>query len=730
MSRDALGRTNILGELSSVESQLEMHLMPSRSVSLKTVSSKTVSSRIVPFLAAAVMLFCAPPVRGAVPGDDSSLAPAGYEAICSLPNYPVFNVEAYGAKGDGKTDDTVAIRNAIAAAVAGEQGGIVFFPAGTYAVCPQPGDRPEGWFRPIFRLAGYNKLVFLGAGSGRSILSGHCAGLTDPVKNWHVNGDGYFKISRFGMFQLAGAGGPTTGIQFRSLVLDGNLPYTGNSAVGGDPKTGDGWDMSHKAILCDGPGTIDGILIFNCTIRNWHGEEVYCGGTTIKHVYHINGALLGCNASACSCSANYTAVGVAVGGPRPKDDVYNGFENYAVLASQQNTIKNCTIGCSSQAPHGHGLVLIGNAGTSATIVGNKFINNSLGILFQDTDRNVIIEKNTFTGNTQSMMTSVLGLYKPNPTGFSNFTIAHNTFNSSNPGSFAFLNQGQAMNDGFVMSHNTLNGAGRLLGNSFPARQNGSFIVSDNTLNDSTQDVSLNVKPQAIPLWTHTTRWGSAERLPGSAGVLVNDFTPATTTPIIPWTDLTWLNSNTTPAATPHFATLDPSVKGLYPAGFTTTFALSKSLNWVLRPDPTWNAWKSPLLVTPGLTISVNRHGLFEIASGLDASSSFAASGRLEVQSLPENGAAHQPLAAFSVAIQDASGNTVTTNNDVVWIELIATNSSNGFQERVPFASGSLAFARAVKGVATFSGLTPTQSGSFELLARDGALWVNKDITIK
>jgi parallel beta-helix repeat protein len=679
----------------------------------RTLPPRAVSSRAVPFLAGAVMLSCALPLRGAVPGDDSSLAPAGYEAICSLPNYPVFNVADYGAKGDGKRDDTVAIRHAIAAAVAGWKGGIVFFPAGKYAVCPQEGDRPDGAYRPIFKLAGYNNLVFLGAGTGRSILSGHCAGLADPAKSWHVNDGGYFKISRFDMFHLAGASGPTTGVEFRSLVLDGNLPYTGNSAVGGDPKTGDGWDMSHKAILCSGPGTIDGILIFNCTIRNWHGEEVYCGGTTIKNIYHINGALLGCNASACSCSANYTAVGVAVGGPRPQEDVYNAFENYAVVASQQNTIRNCTIRCSSRAPRGHGIVLIGNAGTSATIVGNKFINNAVGILFQDSDRNVTVQGNTFIGNDQCMMTSVLGLYKPNPTGFSNFTITQNTFKSSNAGSYAFLNQGQAMNDGFVMSHNTLIGAGRLLGNGFPARQSGRFVVSDNTLNASTQDVSLNSKPQSIPLWTRTTRWGGTKDALGSAGVQVNDFTPATTTNIIPWTDLTWLRSNQTPAGTPHFVTLDPSVKGLYPTGFTTTFALSQNLNWVLPPEPTWN----------------NRQGLFEIASGLRASSSFAKSGRLEIQSLPENGAAHQPLATFSVVIRDANENTATANNDVVWVELIRTNSSTGFQQRIPFAAGSIAFAQAVNGVATFSGLTPTQSGSFEILARDGALWVSKEITI-
>lgn len=45
----------------------------------------------------------------------------------------VLNVKAYGAKGDGVTNDTVPIQNAITA-VGAAGGGIVFFPAGTYAV--------------------------------------------------------------------------------------------------------------------------------------------------------------------------------------------------------------------------------------------------------------------------------------------------------------------------------------------------------------------------------------------------------------------------------------------------------------------------------------------------------------------------------------------------------------------------------------------------------------------
>ena len=50
----------------------------------------------------------------------------------TLSALPVYNVQVYGAKGDGVTDDTAAIQAAINAAVL--TGGIVYFPAGTYVL--------------------------------------------------------------------------------------------------------------------------------------------------------------------------------------------------------------------------------------------------------------------------------------------------------------------------------------------------------------------------------------------------------------------------------------------------------------------------------------------------------------------------------------------------------------------------------------------------------------------
>ena len=56
---------------------------------------------------------------------------AAQEAEAEARPQPAFDVRAYGARGDGKTLDTVAVNRAIEAAEA-QGGGLVLFPAGTY----------------------------------------------------------------------------------------------------------------------------------------------------------------------------------------------------------------------------------------------------------------------------------------------------------------------------------------------------------------------------------------------------------------------------------------------------------------------------------------------------------------------------------------------------------------------------------------------------------------------
>ena len=56
---------------------------------------------------------------------------AGGLSLAASNAAPVYDVRAFGAKGDGQTIDTAAINAAIEAAAAAG-GGTVYFPAGTY----------------------------------------------------------------------------------------------------------------------------------------------------------------------------------------------------------------------------------------------------------------------------------------------------------------------------------------------------------------------------------------------------------------------------------------------------------------------------------------------------------------------------------------------------------------------------------------------------------------------
>lgn len=70
----------------------------------------------------------------------------------------VFNVKAYGAVGNGSTDDTAAINAAITAAAAVSPRGVVFFPPGTFATTG------------AHALDGLSGLSIVGAGTGSTVL--------------------------------------------------------------------------------------------------------------------------------------------------------------------------------------------------------------------------------------------------------------------------------------------------------------------------------------------------------------------------------------------------------------------------------------------------------------------------------------------------------------------------------------------------------------------------------
>lgn len=168
------------------------------------------------------------------------------------------NVKDFGAKGDGITDDTLPIREAIDAA--NLDGGTVFFPAGTYWI-PRGGHMlhdypgPSQFPRYVFKVK--NNVSIIGQG----------ATLTDDVDY----------ESRRVLFYLQGSNIKIEGITTRSVynMVNGSRPT--QISIG----MGDGFD---NATL----GHYENISILNCNFfRAWHPVKFNFNGgsgSTVKSI--------------------------------------------------------------------------------------------------------------------------------------------------------------------------------------------------------------------------------------------------------------------------------------------------------------------------------------------------------------------------------------------------------------------------------------------------------------
>jgi len=542
--------------------------------------------------------FVVGPANNGLSFDDSSLAPIGYEDLCKLPTGTVYNVKNYGAKGDGIVDDTPAVKQALAAIKASNATGILYFPTGTYNLCPQLPQDATPWGDVVFNLAGFPmKVVFIGDGPSKTILKGFMPGLKDPKTTWKtLTTDGSEpSIERFIMFQaITSPNTPAGGFQIRSMTVDGQAGYTGNFLSGGDSTTGDGWDWFHKGVRIDGSSQVDDVLIFNSQIINFRGEIVYSGGTAAKFVGLFLSKTDSSNASCISCSTDMlihsSDVGQDVG-------VYNGTENFCITAQQKMVCINSRFSGKAQ-----GLVYIGVDGASCLIDNCDITNSGRGILFSETAHNVTVRNSRFLNNTaQAMIDSVLGLY-PQGTGFSNFLIENNTFIKTG---YSYLCQGYGGGydwPGFTLRNNTVT-SGALIGGSFLGTFTN-FNIDGNILGDkaiSTGDWAGNVA-----LWTNNVR------LPGSFignHEKFDEFSPTPTAIFAPISDLTFLNDNRSSPI--QNAEIDSTKLHYYPVGFTTKFKIGKT-NWVLKANPAWNNFSADVPVTNTTTIRFNANKLFEL----------------------------------------------------------------------------------------------------------------------
>jgi hypothetical protein len=449
-----------------------------------------------------------------------------------------------------------------------------------------------------------------------------------------------------------------------------------------------------------GHNTINGVLVFNCIVDNWRGEEIYGGGNLIGTVDIINDDLYGTNADAVSISGNVLIASTTIGGTAAGDDVYNGVEDFALGAPQGTVIENSTIIDSSNAsnPHGNGIAYLGLATSALTITNTTFENNQYGILFSETANNVTVENSTFTGNVQGMVDSILGLYSQYPTGFSNFLIEGNTFNASGS---AFLSQAYGSDSGpfpdLVLMNNTVTNGSVLLQGAFLGPNWSGFVVEGNTIGSGGEDAS-NWQGD-VGLWSDTTRLAGS-----TTGMLINDFNAETTTTISPDSDFLELNYNQNSGTTQLVAMTSAELADL-PVGFEVTLVPGQMSNWALQANSAWNTFASNVAIGAGVTIRLGSNDLFSVVSASAAS-------KLAFTQTSTTGTAGTALApAVKVSVENPSGSVVTGDNSQVTLTIAGGVFAGG---------GTTLTAQAVNGIATFGNLIIDGIGTYNLIASDGS----------
>src|SRR5262249_31107017 len=150
---------------------------------------------------------------------------------------------------------------------------------------------------------------------------------------------------------------------------------TTDRTVGGNPTTGTGWDMSHKAIAIDSRNAVRGLVIDGCMVDGWRGEAIYAGGNEPSQVIIRNSTNAEVNASAVATGADTLIENSVI------RNALNGTENYCVAPGQKLTIKNTKFETTRPGLGINAVVYEGTkgVGATATIQNSSFSGYDKGI---------------------------------------------------------------------------------------------------------------------------------------------------------------------------------------------------------------------------------------------------------------------------------------------------------------------------------------------------------------
>jgi len=424
--------------------------------------------------------------------DRSDPANIGVQDPSSPRGYTVwYDVKAYGAKGDGVTDDTTAIQSTVNAAISAGRG-TVFFPAGQYYV--DGAISLASATKITLSMYGATILQKASAAPVAQTFTFNISGVSSDIRfeggtiigEEAVDGSGLSTIGHVGIHHVTG------GTYLRTSVSDIHFELLAMGVSFGEEASQDISNCriencTFKDILGEASGTgysvhLNGydMLVSGCRFDNGCRHDVYCakGGRFI-----VSDCVFRNHRSSYSTDTIRASIEIArVSDVLVSDCVFEGFKDGCVYIGQEQATsfdcKNVSVsGCSFNGNSGAvPAIWIGEqAGSSTHFTESVDISDNMFYMVGSSGtqecirfgqgRNVSIAGNSFTvGGTLAASTNVMTI------GHTTYTTTTNTDNLMVSGNKVFIDGGNAS---YTLAFLRLDGP--------MATSNIGFRCSDNTI---------------------------------------------------------------------------------------------------------------------------------------------------------------------------------------------------------------------------------------------------------
>lgn len=342
------------------------------------------------------------------------------------------------------TDSAPGFQAAVNAAANGDT---IQVPAGTYFVIPTVYD--TNWLATTRLLESAVSIYkggfsLVGAGANTTKLLGNGA--------WQFTGTNFTDVYRGFIASFKGGITNDGPVLFSGLTFDGGVPV-GDVAYKGFPanSNGDGWDLSHGAILSVGAFPHNTNKSFSgCNFVHWRGEMVKdtIGFPALPGVCNFTNCIFGDgNASGINVNFGGTVTGNLFTNLTLTVEVYQGFAqnpfNYV-----NNVFSNCDAGITVVGAHSN------QFNQPFLVSGNTFDNTAWAVIFGPS-QNLTITSNVIKNLSTAIMTSTFAYQSVFPTINSNILVSYNSATNV----FQFFYNGGCDFDALVnmtVNNNTVN----------------------------------------------------------------------------------------------------------------------------------------------------------------------------------------------------------------------------------------------------------------------------------